>query len=124
MTPIVDRGEYRSAAAEAETLTKGARNGAYGHPLDDYTKTGALIAPILWEGWVKPMLAARGVELSVAVPKPVPAEVAIMCMIQVKISRELNSPQFDNRADMCGYAECLNMARHERDRRLAEDGEG
>lgn len=120
--------EYRSAAAEAERLTKGARNKDYGHPLDDYTKTGWLWAPILTEMWLRRGLESLGVELDaealLAVFGPVPSEAAILCMGQVKVSRELNRPGRDNAVDGCGYWECLNMARHEGDRRNATDAHG
>ena len=38
-------------------------------------------------------------------------------MIAVKISRESRIGKRDNRVDMAGYAECLDMVREERFRR-------
>ncbi len=52
---------YRSAAKEAERLTKGDRQEAYGHPLDDYTRTGWLWTPILFELWMKPLMEHLGI---------------------------------------------------------------
>jgi hypothetical protein len=77
----------RSVVAEAQDLVYGDRNHTYGHPFSDYTKTAALWSIIL------------GVEVTV--------EKAILCMIALKISREMNLPNRDNRVDIAGYAECL-----------------
>lgn len=83
---------------EAQRLVHGPRGDAYGHPLDDYTRTAAMMSAIL------------GHEVS--------AEQAIRCMIAVKLSRECNKPKRDNRVDMAGYAECLQMVA---DRRAAKE---
>lgn len=99
--PVFDAGTFipytESAVQEAQRLVYGARGADYGHPLDDYTRTAALWSPIL------------GI--------PVTAEQAILCMIQVKVSREVNRPKRDNRVDMAGYAECLDRVHDERKRR-------
>ena len=82
---------------EAQRLVHGDRRAAYGHPLDDYTRTAALWTAILGQ--------------------PVTAEQAILCMVAVKISRECNAPKRDNRTDGAGYFECLDLAHEERVRR-------
>lgn len=84
------------AIDEAKRLVYGDRGANYGHPFQDYSKTSAL--------W------------SVILGKEVTAEQAVLCMIAVKISREVNLPKRDNRVDMIGYAECL-----ERINSLSED---
>jgi hypothetical protein len=76
-----------SAIEETHRLVYGARNETYGHPYEDYTKTAAFMSIIL------------GTEVT--------PEQAILCMIAVKMSRELHNPKRDNRVDMAGYAECL-----------------
>ena len=80
---------------EAQRLVHGARGSDYGHPLDDFTKTARL-----WE-------VILGVEVS-------PEQVAL-CMMGVKISRELNAPKRDNMVDLAGYAETLRMVIEERE---------
>lgn len=77
-----------SILLEAEDLTNGARQRDYGHPLDDYRKVAGL--------W------------SIVLDTPVSPSQAVMCMICVKLSRELNRPKRDNRVDMAGYANCLD----------------
>lgn len=84
---------------EAHELVHGPRGAAYGHPLDDYTRTATLWSAIL------------GV--------PVTAEQAILCMIAVKISRECHRPGIDNRRDLAGYAACLDLVA--RRRRLSRE---
>lgn len=75
---------------EADRLVASDRQSAYGHPLPDFTRIGRLWAPIL------------GVD-------QVSAEQVALCMIQVKVSRELHKPKRDNRVDMAGYAKCLDL---------------
>jgi hypothetical protein len=75
---------------EARRITNVARQKAYGHPVDDFTRTGRMWAAIL------------------NMPHVSPQQVA-MCMIAVKISREVNSPGRDNRVDIAGYVNCLDM---------------
>jgi hypothetical protein len=104
-----------SILTDADSLIHGDRNADYGHPLDDYTKTGWLWAPILYELWLVPAFVRAGLapptmeELG-----PVPAEAAILAMVQVKVSRELNAPKRDNRTDGAGYFGCLDMVANER----------
>lgn len=99
--PIYNAGTmqpyHETALEEAKRLVYGDRGAAYGHPLDDYTRTAALWSAILGH--------------------PVTAEQAVMCMITVKLSRECNHGKRDNRVDMAGYAECLQRIADERAKR-------
>lgn len=85
---------------EANTLVHGARGVDYGHPLDNFTQTAALWSAVL--------------------NTPVTAEQVGLCMICVKVSRQLNSPRTDNLVDIAGYAETVNMVVNERERRQHE----
>jgi len=116
--------EATSAALKAHELTTGDRNDQYGHPLDDYTKVGAMIAPLL-ASWVKDAFDRTRVP---GVPEtkladlieflgPVPPELACLCMTQVKAAREVNAPKEDNRVDGAGYWNCVDMIHKERARR-------
>lgn len=96
---------------EAQRLVHGDRGDAYGHPLDDYTRTGTIMGAILWE-WAKEAAKAPA-------PIAVPPELAALCMIGVKLSREVNHPKRDNRTDAAGYAECVDMIHAERARRIS-----
>lgn len=83
---------------EADGLVNGPRQAAYGHPLDDFTRTGRIWAAIL------------------GVPE-VTAEQVALCMVAVKISRECNQPKRDNRVDGAGYFGALDLVVQERQRR-------
>jgi len=82
---------------EAQRLVYGDRQADYGHPIDDWTRTAAMWSAIL------------GV--------PVTAEQAVMCMVTVKLSREVNRPKRDNRTDAAGYAAVLDLIVAERQKR-------
>lgn len=77
---------------EAQRLVYGPRQNNYGHPADDFTRTGRMWAAIL------------GVEVVT------PAQVAL-CMCAVKISRECHRPKRDNLTDLAGYAATLALVR-------------
>lgn len=80
---------------EAKKLVYGARQNAYGHPFDDFSKTATLWSPIL------------GVQVT-------PEQVAL-CMIQVKISRLLNTPEHhDSQVDIAGYVATYELVRQRR----------
>ncbi len=90
-----------SILEEAQRLTTGDRQSDYGHPIDDFTRTGRMWGAIL------------------GIPDVTPEAVA-MCMVAVKLSREVNKPKRDNRVDACGYTNCLQMVVDERERRWNE----
>lgn len=93
------RGEAnfgKSVLEEAQSLVYGDRQAAYGHPYDDYTRTGMMMGAVLWE-WAKE--AGKS-----SVPLAIPAKEAALCMATVKISREVNKHKRDNMTDLAGYA--------------------
>lgn len=79
-----------SALQEAQRLVHGNRGTDYGHPIDDYTRTGRMWGAILGIGDIDPRIAC-------------------LMMGAVKISREVNKHKRDNLVDLAGYAECANM---------------
>lgn len=81
-----------SVIEEAIRLVHGARQDSYGHPYDDFSRTGRLWGAIL------------GID-------PVPPHLVALCMIAVKVSREVNAPKADNLIDIAGYAEALALVR-------------
>lgn len=83
---------------EAQRLVYGDRGAAYGHPIDDYTRTGRMWGAILGLPDIDPRLCC-------------------LMMAAVKISREVNAPKRDNRTDLAGYAECADRVAQEQDRR-------
>jgi hypothetical protein len=94
LEPIVE-----TVCIEANRLVYGDRGETYGHPFDDFSKTAAL--------W------------SVILGTTVTAEQVSMCMILLKLSRQMYQPKRDNQVDIAGYAECLQRCVDERARRAA-----
>ena len=88
--PRYARPYRESVLMEAERLVHGGRGEAYGHPSDDFGRTGRMWGAIL------------------GIPD-VPAAKVGLCMAAVKISRECNRPSRDNRVDLAGYAETVEM---------------
>ena len=84
-----------SILTEAHRLVHGDRGDDYGHPYHDFSRTAKIWSAIL--------------------DKEVTPEQVALCMIGVKISRECNRPKRDNRVDMAGYAETLDMVVNYRD---------
>ena len=90
--------ERRSVLIEADGLVHGDRNAAYGHPLDDMSRTA---------GMVSAMLAHK-------LREPLTAEEIAYIMCQVKLSRQINKVKRDNMVDLSGYAECADWMIEER----------
>lgn len=85
-----DRKTVETVLQEAQRLVYGARQASYGHPTDDFTRTGRMWAAIL------------------NMPHISPEQVG-MCMMAVKISRQCNKPSRDNMVDAAGYAATVHM---------------
>lgn len=83
---------------EAQRLVYGTRQKDYGHPLDDFSKTGKLWSVILGKDEITP-------------------EQVALCMVAVKISRQMNCPKRDNIVDGAGYFGTLALVIEERERR-------
>jgi len=48
------------------------------------------------------------------IPEVTPEQVGL-CMVAVKISRQVNKAKRDNLVDICGYAETLHLIQEKRD---------
>ena len=75
---------------EAQRLVHGDRGKDYGHPIEDYTRTGRIWGAILGIGDIDPRICC-------------------LMMGGVKMSREVNKHKRDNLTDLAGYAECADM---------------
>jgi hypothetical protein len=92
--PSLKPVKEESVAKEAHRLVRGNRQASYGHPADDFTRTGRIWGAIL------------GCD-------DIPPELVGLCMAAVKISREVNGHKRDNLVDLAGYAETVHLV-HER----------
>lgn len=86
-----------SILPEAEKLVHGARQDDYGHPYEDFSRTAQMWSAILGQ--------------------EVTASQVGLCMIAVKLSREVNKSKRDNLVDIAGYAETVRMVLEEGKRR-------
>jgi hypothetical protein len=94
--PVV-MNDPRDIAMYAAELVSGERQDAYGHPLDNFTRAAQIWSVIL------------GCEVS--------AEQVSLCMVGMKIAREVNQTKPDTVVDGIGYFLTLNMIQEERLRR-------
>lgn len=81
-----------SICLEADRLVSGDRQAAYGHPIEDFTRTGRMWGAILGTA-------------------DVPPDKVALCMVALKVSRECHKPKRDNRVDGCGYFKTLDLVR-------------
>lgn len=78
----------RSLLFEAADTVEGPRNIDYGHPADDFDR-----AALIWSGIL-------GVDVN--------ARQVAMCMVGVKLARQVHAPKRDNVVDAIGYLLCLD----------------
>jgi hypothetical protein len=88
-------------AAYAARLVSEDRNDQYGHPLDNLNR-----AAQIW---------------SVILETDVSAEQVALCMIGMKIARQVHKPKADTIVDIIGYALTLHMVEVERAQRGLSD---
>jgi hypothetical protein len=86
----IEGGESETILQEAQRLVHGNRGADYGHPIDDYTRTGRMWGAILGIPDIDP-------------------RVCCLMMAAMKVSREVNKHKRDNLTDLAGYAECADM---------------
>lgn len=92
------RPEQETVLDEAERLVDGPRLSSYGHPLDDFTRTGRIWGALL------------------GIPD-IPAEMVGLMMVGLKQSREVNAHGRDNLVDGAGYFRTIEKVHEERARR-------
>jgi hypothetical protein len=82
-----------SILTEAAKIAGVDRSESYGHPLANHDRIAGL-----WQAYLD---AKKPGDLT-------PQDVARM-MILLKVARDLHAPRRDNRVDICGYAQCLDL---------------
>lgn len=87
-----------SVLDEAERLVHGDRGDSYGHPAIDFARTGRMWGAIL------------------GIPDVAPEKVGL-CMVALKVSREVNKPSRENRVDGAGYWETVDMIEQRKETR-------
>lgn len=85
-------GHPESPLAEADRLVSGDRQESYGHPIEDFARTGRMWGAILGIADVDPALVG-------------------LCMAALKISRECHRPKRDSVVDLAGYAKTVWLVR-------------
>ena len=98
-----DQPEKETLLQEAQRLVHGPRAAAYGNPLKSFTKVAKYWSVLF------------GVEIQ---PEQVP-----MAMALLKMVREMTVPKRDNRTDICGYMETLELTIEEKERIKSQLGE-
>jgi hypothetical protein len=94
---------HRSILTEANRLVHEDRSEAYDHPLDNFTRTAKL-----WQVILEDVLKDGAV---------LTPEMVGLCMVGVKLAREVHLPKRDNLVDASGYLEAVAWLKHERTRR-------
>jgi len=100
---MAERDKQESILEEAQRLVHGERGAAYGHPLDDMSRTAGMLTHLLADK-LQPGVSLNARDVS-------------MMMVCVKLSRERNKPKRDNRADGAGYFETMQMIMEEAEAR-------
>jgi len=95
--------EVPSVLHEAHDLVHGARQDAYDTPTANFRRCGVLWGVVL-EAWKADPAAAS-----------VPPNLVALCLAELKVSREIARPMRDNRVDLAGYTECLDLVTREQE---------
>lgn len=94
---------------EAARIVNGDRAQDYGDSNEMLARIAALWMPVLRDCvWDEGEVPGANIELCIE-----PRHVAL-CLIQLKVAREINSPKRDNAVDIAGYAELLGRVEDER----------
>lgn len=95
------RNTKETILEEAQRLVYGPRQASYGHPFDDFSRTGRLWGAIL------------GIE-------DISPEKVALCMAALKASRLVESPSHhDSQVDLAGYAGTYALVRERREEKKA-----
>ena len=88
MTEPIDL-DKESILAEAERLVTGDRDKDYGHPYFNFGRIALMWSAIL--------------------DREVTRQEVALCMIALKVARQVHAPKRDNLVDICGYVKTLEL---------------
>jgi len=91
----VKEAPIESVLDEAKQITGGVRHDDYGHPRDDFDKTARM-----WTGVLADKLRDGAEVTAMDIP---------LCMIAVKLARQVHRHKRDNLVDIAGYARTAAM---------------
>ena len=92
---VVQEAPYESVLDEAKRITGGVRHDDYGHPRDDFDRTARM-----WTGILADRLRDGAEVTAMDVP---------LCMIALKLARQVHRHKRDNLVDIAGYARTASM---------------
>ena len=92
---ILEETPGESILDEAKRITGGVRHDDYGHPSDDFERTGQM-----WTGILAGKLRNGAVVTAMDIP---------LCMIAIKLVRQAHRHKRDNLVDIAGYARTAAM---------------
>lgn len=93
--PVVDW----SLLDEAGSLVDGDRNDSYGRPIHDFSRAAQIWSAVL------------GIQVT--------AEQVALCMVGVKLAREVHQPKRDSVVDAIGYLLAYDSVRRDREATIA-----
>lgn len=91
---------YKSPATEAAELVHGGRGADYGRPLQDFDAVASAMNAYLRKKYGKDAACLSAEDIPIF-------------QILVKVMREAERPKHDNRVDIAGYAETLEMVHYD-----------
>ena len=99
-SPPKSTPDYKSPCTEAADMVHGIKGAEYGRPLEDFQAVANAMNAYLGKKYGRPF--------AVLSPEDIP-----IFQIMVKVMREAERPKHDNRVDIAGYAETLEMVHYD-----------
>lgn len=99
-TPSKPTPDYKSPCTEAADMVHGIKGADYGRPLQNFEAVAFAMNAYLRKKY--------GAQYAVLNATDIP-----IFQIMVKVMREAERPKHDNRVDIAGYAETLEMVRYD-----------
>lgn len=92
--------DYKSPCTEAADMVHGVKGAEYGRPLQDFDAVASAMNAYLRKKYGRDVVCLSAEDIPIF-------------QICVKIMREAERPKHDNRVDIAGYAETLEMVHYD-----------